>query len=71
MTRTLAFAYNPASQIATRSATNDAYASNTAYAVNRSHSRDGLDDRGGRKAGRLERAYARARACRPGPQLRQ
>jgi RHS repeat-associated protein len=41
--QTLGFTYNPASQIASRSATNDAYASNTAYAVNRPYSVNGLN----------------------------
>jgi RHS repeat-associated protein len=39
----LGFAYNPASQIVSRSATNDAYASNTAYNVNRPYSVNGLN----------------------------
>jgi RHS repeat-associated protein len=36
-------AYNPASQIVSRTTSNDAYASNTAYAVNRSYSVNGLN----------------------------
>jgi RHS repeat-associated protein len=38
-----AFAYNPASQILTRTRDNDAYASNTAYDVSRSYSVNGLN----------------------------
>jgi len=41
--QTLGFGYNPASQIATRSATNDAYVSNSAYAVDRSYAVNGLN----------------------------
>jgi RHS repeat-associated protein len=39
----LGFAYNPASQIVSRSGSNDAYASNTAYSVNRAYSVNGLN----------------------------
>jgi YD repeat-containing protein len=37
------YGYNAASQIVTRTASNDAYASNTAYAVNRGYSVNGLN----------------------------
>jgi RHS repeat-associated protein len=37
------FGYNPASQIASRTSSNDLYASNTAYAVNRNYSVNGLN----------------------------
>jgi RHS repeat-associated protein len=39
----LTFAYNPASQIVTRNASNDGYASNTAQAVSRAYSVNGLN----------------------------
>jgi YD repeat-containing protein len=41
--QTLGFAYNPASQIATRTASNAAYASNTAYNVSRAYAVNGLN----------------------------
>jgi RHS repeat-associated protein len=41
--QTLGFGYNPASQIATRSSANDAYASNTAYNVSRPYTVNGLN----------------------------
>jgi RHS repeat-associated protein len=41
--RSLAFAYNPASQIVTRTSSNDAYASNSAYNVSRDYARNGLN----------------------------
>jgi RHS repeat-associated protein len=41
--QSLGFGYNAASQIVTRTATNDAYASNTAYNVNRGYSVNGLN----------------------------
>jgi RHS repeat-associated protein len=39
----LTFGYNPASQIVTRTSSNDSYASNTAYNVSRSYSVNGLN----------------------------
>jgi len=39
----LGFTYNPAAQIATRSAENDSYVSNSAYAVDRSYAVNGLN----------------------------
>ena len=39
----LTFAYNPASQVVTRTASNDGYASNTAYNVSRPYSVNGLN----------------------------
>jgi RHS repeat-associated protein len=39
----LTFAYNPASQIVTRTSSNDAYASNTALAVDRAYAVNGLN----------------------------
>jgi RHS repeat-associated protein len=41
--QSLAFAHNPASQIVTRTSSNDAYASNTAYNVSRAYSANGLN----------------------------
>jgi RHS repeat-associated protein len=41
--QTLTFGYNPASQIVTRTASNDNYASNTAYNVNRAYAVNGLN----------------------------
>jgi RHS repeat-associated protein len=41
--QTLAFEHNPAGQIVTRSASNDAYASNTAYNVSRPYASNGLN----------------------------
>jgi len=41
--QTYGFTYNSASQLVSRSSSNDAYASNTAYAVNRSYSVNGLN----------------------------
>jgi len=41
--QTVGFSYNPASQIVTRSNTNDAYASNTALNVTRDYARNGLN----------------------------
>jgi RHS repeat-associated protein len=41
--QTLGFAYNPASQIVSRSSANDVYASNTAYNVNRGYAVNGLN----------------------------
>jgi RHS repeat-associated protein len=41
--QTLTFGYNPASQIVSRTSANDAYASNTSYAVTRDYSVNGLN----------------------------
>jgi len=41
--RSSTLTYNPAAQIATRTATNDSYVSNSAYAVNRSYAVNGLN----------------------------
>jgi YD repeat-containing protein len=41
--QTLTFAYNPASQIVTRTGANDNYASNTAYNVSRAYAVNGLN----------------------------
>lgn len=41
--QSLGFAYNPASQIVTRTSSNDAYASNTAYNVSRAYTVNGLN----------------------------
>jgi RHS repeat-associated protein len=41
--QSLTFGYNPASQMVSRSASNDAYASNTAYNVNRAYGVNGLN----------------------------
>jgi RHS repeat-associated protein len=41
--QTYGFLYNPANQIVTRTSTNDAYASNTAYNVSRGYSVNGLN----------------------------
>jgi RHS repeat-associated protein len=41
--QTLGFAYNPASQIVSRTSSNDAFASNSAYDVSRAYSTNGLN----------------------------